>query len=174
MTQYQAKVVRFTLPLGSVVSLVDLVPDDPDVPPMAAVPFRPGVPGMVIADLPKGTTIMVGWSGGDPSQPFCCLPGGGEHVGAMTLNADQLTLGGDAGAEPTIKGTSYRSAEDAMLSTFSGLMTTATGLCHGATNPATTMAAVQGIAVMLDGMISAITSFQGGAAGYLATNVKVK
>lgn len=103
LVEYQAQVVRFALPLGSVSSLVDLVPDDPDVPPMAAVPFRPGVPGMVIADLPKGTTIMVGWSGGDPSRPYCTLPGGGEHVGAMTFNADQLTLGGDAGALPAAR-----------------------------------------------------------------------
>lgn len=141
---------------------------------MAAVPFRPGVPGLVIPDLPQGATIQVGWDGGDPASPFCALPEGSEHVGELLFNSDMVTLGAEAGAEAAVKGVTYRSAEDTMLSTFSGLMVTATGLCHAATNPATTQAAVQGIAVMLDGMNAAIAAFKAGATGYLATNVKVK
>ncbi len=69
---------------GRVVSqtgnVVDVVLDDPTmvVPPVA---LRHGLPGWHV-EVPAGTRVMVGFEGGDPSQPFAAL----WEPGNATLN----------------------------------------------------------------------------------------
>jgi hypothetical protein len=82
---------------------VDVQPSDPGVPSMARVPFRCGLPGVVMSVQP-GTSVVIEWLNGDPSQPIASSWQGGEHVVRLTLNADQIYLGGETGAEPAAKG----------------------------------------------------------------------
>jgi hypothetical protein len=158
---YQARVVTFDL----ATLLVDVLPDDPDVPSMSGLQLRLGLPGAVLSLLPQGTTVMVGWSEGDPARPYACLPGGGEHVGAMTLNADALTLGGDTGAEPPVKGTSYRTAQAALNQSTIATLTGMAAACTGPLSP---------LQAGFSALAAALTTFEGQQAGFLATNVLVK
>ena len=161
MTLYQGRLVKH----DPVTHLVDVLPDDPDVPGMQGVPYKLGLPGAVLSLLPQGTTVMVGWSGGDPSQPFCCLPGGGEHVGSMTLNADQLTLGGDTGAQPPLKGTSFRTAQATLNQSQIATLTAMAAACTGPLAP---------LQAGFTALATALTTFEAQQATFLATNVLVK
>ena len=162
LTQYRARVVRH----DPVTHLLDVLPDDLDVPGMQGLPFSLGLPGAVLSLLPQGTTVMVGWSGGDPSQPYCCLPGGGEHVGHLTLNADTLVLGGEAGAESTIKADTYRAAEDAYLTAISAAI--------AALGAGLVSLGYSGAATAVGAVATAKTAFDTAAATYKTTNVRVK
>jgi hypothetical protein len=88
---------------GAHVQTVDVQPNDPKLPTMAHVPFRHGLPGVVLKVVP-GTSVLVGWENGDPSLNFACLWQGGEHVQKLILNADQIVLGGEDGAQPAVLG----------------------------------------------------------------------
>lgn len=82
---------------------VDVAPDDPALPTMSKVPFMQGLPG-VSAKVVAGTAVLVGWKNGDPGRKYACLWLGGEHVLNLTLNADQIILGGADGAQKTVLG----------------------------------------------------------------------
>ena len=80
---------------------VDLVPDDPRFPSMAGVPLRV-TPGSSI-QLGNSSTVLFGFSEGDPARPFAVILAGGDTPKTITIRADQIVLGGD-GAEPAAKG----------------------------------------------------------------------
>jgi type VI secretion system (T6SS) baseplate-like injector VgrG len=93
----------------------------------------------------------------------------GEGGTVITLSAPEVRIGGDAPVEPTIKGTTYRSAEDTML-TVLGALTLALNTVHGGAgaypDPTTAAAALAAA--------NAINTFLLGAGGYLTTNARVK
>ena len=104
---YFGKVVAFNFDRQE----VDVVPDDARMPTMAGVPLR-GLPG-AIYDLRRGpgsnavadgVTVVISWENGDPSRPYAMGFGKGAHVPSITLNADQIILGGGDGTEPAAKG----------------------------------------------------------------------
>jgi hypothetical protein len=163
---YPARVVRLNHQQGSSVSTVDLVPDDNvGLPPMADVPLMNGSPGMVVTRLAAGQSILVGWSEGDPSRPYCALWSGGEHVAAMTLNADTLTLGGDAGAELGPRWETYRRAQATYDNQASVQFTAAAAACVGPLAP---------LKPMFTALALAVQQFETGAPGFVATNVRIK
>ena len=98
---------------------VDVEVDDPNVPAMSNIPLKVGVPGVEVQLLP-GHVVMVGWENRRPDRPFATTwsPGpddDGTKPVKTTLHATALVLGGPLGAEPIIKGATYRAAEAAWL-----------------------------------------------------------
>jgi hypothetical protein len=151
---YQAKVVKYSA------GFVDLVPDDPDLPSMAAVPLRHGIPGLSIDSISPGTSILVGWSGYDPSAPYCALWSGSEGGVTATWTADTLTLGASLGAVAPVTSDPYLSAESLYFDAIVVAVTAAlTALGLG--GAASTLAAAQ-------------AGFKSQASRYAATNVLVK
>lgn len=136
---------------------VDVTPTDPRLPGMAGVPFRHGLPGTII-DVDPRTSVAITWMNGDPSQPIAFLWGGGEHVKQIILKADQIVLGGADGAEPTIKGNTYRNAEDDFLD---AIVTAVKAALSALSIPPATLEAAQ-------------TNFKKSESAYLSTNAKVK
>lgn len=88
--------------------------------------------------------------------------GGVTSDDAMVIAAPEIRIGAADATDHAIKGETYRSAEDTLLTAL-GVFATALG----ALNPLTAAAA----ATTLNG---AITTFKGAAASYLASVVKVK
>lgn len=82
--------------------LLDVVPDDPRLPSMGGIPFRQGIPGTRV-QIKDGGYVYVGWSGGDPSQPFCCLQDVDSAAVQITIVADVIELGGK-GLDPVMDG----------------------------------------------------------------------
>ena len=104
---YFAKVVEFNFDRQQ----VDLEPDavrdgKPLLPTMQGVPFRgpAGALWTVAVGTEPPPTVLVTWENGDPSRPVAFGFGTGAHVLRLTLNADQIYLGGEDGAEPAAKG----------------------------------------------------------------------
>jgi hypothetical protein len=66
----------------------DLVPEDERLPPQGfkAVPLRSGIPGLTV-QVPAGSTLLLGWLGGDPSQPYCMLWQGGEAITSLSFGS---------------------------------------------------------------------------------------
>lgn len=151
---YNAKVVR------CVDGLVDVVPDDPDVPTMPGLRIYSGLPGVTIAKVEPGTFVTVYWSEGDPSRPYAALWSGGEHVVAMTIAADTLTLGGADGAQPPIKASPYLPAESTFLDAIVTALSAALSAL-GLSSAAATLTAAQ-------------TAFKAQSSQFASTNVKVK
>lgn len=85
---------------------VDLAPDDARWPTMQGVPFRgpAGALWNIDTNTSQPPTVLVTWENGDPSRPVAFGFGTGAHVLKVTLNADQIYLGGEDGAEPAAKG----------------------------------------------------------------------
>ncbi|TAL29023.1 MAG: hypothetical protein EPN98_21515 [Phenylobacterium sp.] len=151
---HPAKVVKY----GG--GLVDLVPDDTDLPSMPAVPLRHGIPGLSIDAISPGTSILVGWGGGDPSAPYCALWSGSEGGVTATWNGDMITLGASLGAVAPVTSDPYLTAESAYLDAVVVAVTAAlTALGLG--GAASTLAAAQ-------------AAFKAQASRYSATNVLVK
>lgn len=158
---YEARVVQF----NSSDQTVDVVPADPKVPSMAHVRMRRGTPGssVMMPDIAPGTTVLIGWSGGDPSEPFAESWGGGESVARLTLAIDDIRLG-DSTAEPTLKGQTYRTAQ-ATLNTE--LIAQFTALAAASTGPLSALAAG------FTAIATALTKFEGQATSFPTTKVKV-
>lgn len=91
----------------------------------------------------------------------------------VRLEGGQVFIGGVAGAEAALMGTTYRTKEDLMLSAWSTAMTAVATACSGATTPANTMSAVVLVGGLLSAMKTAIDAFQASASTYLATKTKV-
>jgi hypothetical protein len=74
---------------------VDVRPDDQDLPPMANIPVKYGLPGIEITGLPPGHNVTVGWEDGRPDRPYVCLwnPGEGTPI-KVTWSAQFIDLGG--------------------------------------------------------------------------------
>ena len=154
---YRARVVQF----NDADQTIDVVPDDQRIPSMGGIPFRHGAPGTTVK-MPivnPGTSVLIGWSGGDPSAPFAESWGGGETVAQITQVAAEIILGG-TGAQPTLKGTSHNSA----LSTLAGALTVYTTAIQGVADPANIATPI---------VQAAITQFLSALPTTLATKVKV-
>lgn len=152
---YFGKVVKF----DATRQQVDVVPDDARLETMQGVPLR-GPAGIDWNISPAGSpSVVISWENGDPSRPFAMGFSTGAHVLKATWNADQLNLGGDAGAEPTIKGTAYRTAEDALFKALAAFV---------ASPPVAALATTEATAVA-----AAFTAFNTATASYLATKVRV-
>lgn len=130
---YRGKVVRWY----AAEQTVDIQPSDPRMPTMSHVPFRHGLPGAVV-DVNTGTTVLIGWENGDPAMDFACLWSGGESVSSLTLNADQIVLGGSAGAEPAAKGQTLQSYLNGMATLLAAHIHPASS---GTTSPSVTLVA---------------------------------
>lgn len=150
---------------------VDVIPDDPAYPPMSDVPLRMGAPG-VRCTLKPGATVLVGWENARPDRPYVgeWLPG--EDSPAPLLArwyADQIELGG-AAVEALVHGTSWSSADDALVA---GLISafTALGTAAGLATPLNPLEAGFGSAA------SALTAYKAAkaAAGrFLSTKVRAQ
>ena len=79
LAHYPARVVS-----QSAAGLLDLVPDDPRVPPCSGVPIRYGLPG-VVATVPADERVTLTYEGGDPSKPVAALWAAGS-VTRVTIN----------------------------------------------------------------------------------------
>jgi hypothetical protein len=146
---------------------VDVEPNDPRLPSMSNVPFRHGLPGVVVAVDP-GTSVLIGWENGDPARRFACLWQGGEHVSGVTFSADAftvngqtVTLGGALLAEPPLKGTTHNAELQVFLTALDKYV-----------------AAIKGVAdpsnLATPDMLGAIVALQTALPQALATNVLVK
>jgi len=94
---------------------VDVRPDDPRLPDMAKIPLRHGIPGLRV-QVAIGSYLLVGWDNGRPDKPFAALWNRDVRVLKVSLVADLIKLGSRDAAEAFVLGTSYRDAEDTMLS----------------------------------------------------------
>ena len=104
---------------------VDFVPDDPKFPSMAGVPLRV-TPGSSI-ELGNGSTVLFGFSEGDPARPFAIILAGGDTPKTITIRADQIVLGGD-GAEPAAKGATLQTYLNAIGEHVHSGVTTGAGV----------------------------------------------
>lgn len=66
---YPAKVVS----QDPLTGLVDLLPEDQRVPSVSGVPVRHGIPGVKIAHVANGASVLLGFAGGQPDRPFATL-----------------------------------------------------------------------------------------------------
>jgi len=108
---YRAKVVA----QSDDADTVDVRPDDQSLPDMANIPLRHGVPGLRVS-VAMGSYVLVGWDDGRPDHPFAALWTAGVHALKVELVADRINLGSRGAVEAYVLGTSYRAAEDALLS----------------------------------------------------------
>jgi len=109
---------------------------------------------------------------------------GHDQGATIELRQSEIAVGGDTGKEPTLKGTTYRSAEDsyfsalnllladlaAAIATLAAATPTLTG---GPTATAAFNTAVGNAATAATAFSSAVTAFNAGAAGYLTSIAKV-
>jgi hypothetical protein len=75
---------------------VEVQPADKDLPPMASVPVKYGVPGLEVTGLPPGAQVMAGFEDGRPDRPFVCFwnPGTEGRPVKITWHAQFIELGG--------------------------------------------------------------------------------
>ena len=144
--------------------VVDVRPDDPDLPDMAQIPLRHGVPGLRVSVV-LGSYLLVGWDDGRPDRPFAALWGPDTRVKQISIVCSDLRLGGRGAREHLVQGDSYRQAEDQMLA---GLQAGFSALVSAAQGPY--MPLMPGLAACLQ----AIVVFQASAVaarGYLSPEV---
>lgn len=79
---YECKVVTQSGDL----STVDVQPSVAKFGGFQRVPLRLGLPG-VTAQFAPGAKVLLGWMGGDPSQPYAALFQGGETLLALTVGS---------------------------------------------------------------------------------------
>ncbi|HXJ47544.1 MAG TPA: hypothetical protein VNF91_00115 [Candidatus Acidoferrum sp.] len=148
---------------------VDVQPDEVNgkalLDSMGSVPLWLGVPGASVEGI-AGGRCLIGWKGGDPSQPYAMLFDGSETPETVTLSvAAQLLLGGSA-APPAIVGAPYRAAEDALFAAIGAAATAA--LAVPAVDP--------GAIAFLNSIVGLMTGWattSGGAQGFLSTKVGI-
>jgi hypothetical protein len=82
---------------------LDVQPSDPRVPGEQNVSVRVGLPGAVAVVQP-GAVVLLGWERGDPGRPYC-VPSweSGAIVQKLVVNAQQLFLGAESGAEALVR-----------------------------------------------------------------------
>ena len=92
---YPARIVKQT---GQA---VDLIPDDPRIPQLEAVPLNLGLPGVEV-DVAPGARVLLGFAGGDPAKPRATVWESGSvtelRVTSTTkvgVTAPTVELGGD-------------------------------------------------------------------------------
>jgi hypothetical protein len=109
-SMYRAKVVA----QSDDADTVDVRPDDPLLPDMAKIPLRHGFPGLRV-HVANGSYLLVGWDNGRPDKAYASLWAPGVHVIKASIVADEIHLGSRNAREAFIEGTSYRTAEDTLL-----------------------------------------------------------
>lgn len=75
---------------------LDLVPDDPRIPPCTGVPVRLGLPG-ARATVPAGERVLLGYEGADPAAPYAALWTAGA-VTVLTINSGAVKVARDGEA----------------------------------------------------------------------------
>jgi hypothetical protein len=150
---------------------IDVRPKDARIPSMASVPLFGGFPKWELR-IKTGGRVLIGWSGGDPSQPYALGFDSDVAAGFVGVLADAVTIGPTATAQPSMLGQKYRTQEDVMLTAWSTAMGTAATACAAAASPATTQAGVIAVGVALAAMSTAIASFQALATQYLSQQVR--
>lgn len=95
---YRAKVVA----QSGDADKVDVKPQNPDLPPMAGVPLRHGIPGLRV-QVATGSWLRVGWDEGRPDKPFAAL-WDSSSVLRMSLAATDLRLGSRDASEALMLG----------------------------------------------------------------------
>jgi hypothetical protein len=98
---YFAKVV------SQVGDFVDVEPDDDRLPPMARVPLLLGLPGASVNGSAAGR-VLVGWAAGDPAHPYAMGWDFETLASKVVLTADQIYIGGESGAQPSVMGTTLK------------------------------------------------------------------
>jgi hypothetical protein len=111
LAHYPARVVS-----QSASGLLDLVPDDPRIPPCSGVPVRHGLPGVTVV-VPAGERVTLAYEGGDPSKPVAVLWTSGT-VTRIVVNG--------ASARAAREGDDV--TRSAQLQTWMSAVTTATGV----------------------------------------------
>jgi hypothetical protein len=157
---YRAKVVA----QSDDAETVDVRPDDPTLPDMANIPLRHGVPGARVS-VAMGSYVLVGWDDGRPDHPFAGLWNRDSHVLKVSFLADRLNLGDRSATEAYVQGTSYRAAEDIMLTGLQEGLTSMQGACQGALAP---------LQASVTACLQAVVAFRGQASaanGFLSTGV---
>jgi hypothetical protein len=145
--------------------LPDLVNGKALLDSMGAVPLWLGIPGASVTGI-TGGRCMIGWAGGDPSQPRAYLFDGEETPGTVTLAvALQLLLGGPT-APPAVVGAPYRAAEDTLFAAIGAAAMA--GLGAPAVDPGTIL-----FLTTLVSLMTGWVSTAAGAAGFLSTKVGV-
>jgi hypothetical protein len=162
---YRARVVRESLSATTGKMTVDVLPDDARIPPMSGVHLKLGLPATQVQITP-GAYVQVGWENGDPAKPQASMWDGGEADALkMVFTAVQLFLGAEAGAEPTIRGATYLTAQAtlnaALIAAFSAMAAAST------TPPLSTLAP------SFTAIAAALTAFQAAAAGYPTIRARV-
>lgn len=159
------------------VTLLDVRPDDPGFPPMGSVPLFHGVPGFALGAGKSslapgpGTQVLVEFSEGDPARPFVRSWGSATAiVNKEIFNGGQVFIGGEVGAEPPIKGRSYRAAEKLMNSGPTGLIATLTSMASACTGP---LAPLQAGFTALAAAIAQFESTAATSADFQATKAQV-
>lgn len=112
LAHYPARVVSQTN------GLLDLVPDDPRVPPCSGVPIRYGIPGTA-ATVAAGERVTLTYEGGDPSKPVACLWTAGA-VSTITVNGSvrQVARTNDTTADGAISFGAQANTPSAGLTTL--------------------------------------------------------
>jgi hypothetical protein len=158
----QAPIDYLALYIAEVVSqagsTIDVKPTDPRIPSMAAVPLFAGVPQWKL-QTNAGGRVLVGWSGGDPTQPYALAFNADVTAAVVKLLASRVTIGDDTAPQPTMLGSAYRTAEDTFLDAIVTALAAALGGV-GLIPPATALTAAQG-------------AFHAAASTYLTQNVRV-
>ncbi len=127
---------------------LELAPDDPEIGTLSNIPIYYGLPG-VTAKVPSGARCLLEFLGGSPDKPAVT----GWRVGTTTeldFGAAAIAFGGGA-ADALVKGTTYRTAEDLLLTA----LVTALGTISAATSPSTSAAATT--------FGTAVTTFKAGS-----------
>ena len=133
---------------------LELQPDDPRFAGWSGPPIRYGVPGMT-AKVSPGARCLLEFAGADPQRPMVTAwePG---TILELDVTASAIKFGAGA-TEALVKGTTYRTAEDTLLTA----LVTALGTIAAATTPSTAAAATT--------FATAVTNFKNAAASYLST-----
>ena len=123
-------------------------------------------PGSSIKPGPK-STVLVGFKNGDQDNRFALGLWSGSQANQMIIECLDLQLGGQA-TDFAVKGTTYRTAQNAYFTTIQTAIGTAvTALTATLPNPA-----AAAMIAFLNAWNGAISAFR--QVNYLATNVKVK
>lgn len=106
---------------------VDVRPDDPDLPDMAQLPLRHGIPGARVS-VELGSYLVVGWDNGSPDKPFAALWSGDLVPLKVSFQAEQVNLGSKSASHPVPQGDNLQTMLNALLQ---ALTTFSTGLNSG-------------------------------------------
>lgn len=98
---------------------VDVRPDDERLPALTRVPLSMPIPGLRVLVAP-GTSVLVGWTSGDPSKPFAQVDGRSGATTALTLSAPSIALGSDA-AVPLARAPELAALLTQVAATFSAV-----------------------------------------------------